>query len=106
MRNKLGDDINSSNPINATKMIALLKQADTFVGLDCIKQMFQYLGGYVGLDNLILIAHNAKNFDSYLVLQNTTMNSTKVLKRHKVLLNFNITIPILLKVIKSFLEND
>ena len=61
--------INSETPLEADVFNQLRSKTKIAVGLNCITKMIKYIGEIPNMKKPILIAHNGKGFDVWLILQ-------------------------------------
>ena len=59
--------------------------------MKCITEMFKYLGQINDLEKPILIAHNGKGFDNWLVIKNEGFLPFKILKTSQGIVDMKIT---------------
>ena len=71
----------------------LNKHIKYFVGEDCIKQFFKYLGDKVYDPEILLYAHNGSGYDSELIIENIPLSKTPPVKKGGKLLNVNLENP-------------
>lgn len=68
LKQSLNKYLDNSSPVPEELEERVCNYVNVFTGLDCIEQMFKFLGK-LSDTKLTLIAHNGSKFDSYLVLQ-------------------------------------